>query len=100
MTAFEKMLGPSRRRVALKRNSLMNVPVEWHDWAHWWTDGSEGSLYLHVHGNAKADPDGRYGLGERVFRVYPRIPKGYNPRARLSSDDGELFWLLDRERDA
>jgi hypothetical protein len=85
----------SKRRVANKRNSYISVPIEWHDWSNWWTDGANGSLYLHVKGNVAADPDGIYGLESRAFRVYPRIPKGFRENARLTMDNGELFWLLD-----
>lgn len=85
------------RSVAVKRNSLMSVPLEWHDWACWWTDDGEQGIYLHVHGNAAADPTGEYGLSERVFRVYPRQKKGFVCR-RLSMTPAGLHWLYDKVR--
>lgn len=89
-----------RRKVANVRNSFMNVPLEWHDWSNWWTDGhqdsdpAQSSLYLHVQGNAAADPTGEYGLDERVFRVYPKGRQKGSPAPRISMIDGELYWLL------
>jgi hypothetical protein len=82
-----------RRRVASRRNSLINVPLEWLDWRSWWTDGNKsGITYLHVQGNAAADPDGDYDLATRVFRVYPRLKAGESNRIEMK--DGELWWLI------
>ena len=42
--------GPSKRRANTPRNSECSYPFDWLDWTAWWTDGTAGSLYLHVRG--------------------------------------------------
>lgn len=83
------------RRVFNKRNSSCNVPLDWLDQWAWWTDSSFDLFYLHVQGNPASDPDGRYDLATRVFRVYPRIPKGYH-RPGLALIKGELWWKFSK----
>ena len=89
-----------QRRVFSKRNSSVNVPLEWLDLTAWFTDSSFDSFYLHVHGNPAADPDDAYGLATRVFRVYPKVPKGYRRIPGLALKDGELWWVFSKERTA
>ncbi len=86
-------LGVSRR-VASSRNSECNVPMEWLDWSHWWLDAwhTEAWRYLHVQGNAAADPTGEYDLATRVFRVYPRELKGRTRPVTLTFKAGVLYW--------
>jgi hypothetical protein len=73
--------GPRRLRVNSRRNSICAMPLHHLDWSRWFTDGSCGSLYLHV-----------YGPEDSIQRVYCRS----SDTPRLQLDGGVLYWLVDK----
>ncbi len=83
-----------RSRVANKRNSRVNVPLDWLDWSNWREDRGERAIYLHVEGAKDHPEDQAYRMSECVYRVFPR-PRA-DERVRLSMIKGELYWIYDR----
>lgn len=72
--------GPLRLRVNSPRHSLCAMDLDALDWSRWWTDGTQGGLYLHV-----------AGPNDTWQRVYCR--QSETPRLRF--EGGELWWLVD-----
>lgn len=90
-TDFKKM-GPLRRAVASRRNSMCgSARLEDLDWSNWFADGRGGELYLHVR-RLHPDFDGTDPRDATWHRVFCR----QTDRARLTLIDGKLFWLIDR----
>lgn len=73
---------PKRYRVNRRSNSYCVVPLKSLDWDNWFTDGSDGELYLHVHSKD----------GETIYRVGCR----HTWRPRLKCKAGSLWWLVDK----
>lgn len=84
-----------RRRVFSKRNSHIDVPLDWLDTNNWFMDAWQTGAwrYIHVHGRKDHPEDGAYDISTSVFRVYPRLKDGET--VRLAMQDGELYWLID-----
>ncbi len=79
-----KMKGPLRRLVNDKRYSDCSYPLDQLDWAHWFMDAWETNAWRYIH---------VYDLEhDSVQRVRPKLRKGQ--RARISSQDGVLYWLI------
>lgn len=73
--------GPRRYTVDDRRNSVSAAPLSRLDWTTWFTDGTNGGLYLHVWAKD----------GETCHRVFCR----HSDTPRLSCEAGLLCWLVD-----
>jgi hypothetical protein len=71
-----------RHKVNSRRNSECAVELRILDWTRWFTDGTDGRLYLHVY----------HYRDEGIMRVWCR----HSEKPRLAMHRGELHWLIDR----
>lgn len=76
-------LGPRRYKVRSIRNSQCSYPLDDLNWERWWTDSTSPSWHFYLHVEALD--------GDTVQRVYCRK----SDHARISMNDGELYWLVD-----
>lgn len=84
-------IGPSCHKVNSRRNSACgSARLEDLKWTDWWTDSgfTAKGMYLHV---SHIGTGGHEGTSHRVYCKLTETP-------RLMLKNGELYWLVDKEK--